>query len=122
VKPQTQIWRACFINNKQEPFRFLAVKGVEDLLAAAGAARVLPVVPQLVVPLKTALATRDPDVVRIALQLLQKLAACGGRVGEALVPYYRQLLPIMAAYVGRCVVCLAGLVAAFVFFVDGVVL
>jgi hypothetical protein len=77
------------------------VKGVEDLLAAGGA-RVLPVIPQLIIPLKTALNTRDPAVMCITLQLLQKLVACSDLVGEALVPYYRQLLPVLNIYINRC--------------------
>ena len=85
----------------QDPYRFLAIKGVEDLLAAGGV-RVLPVVPQLIIPLKTALNTRDPEVMCIALQLLAKLVACGDAVGEALVPYYRQLLPVLNIYINRC--------------------
>ena len=87
----------------QDPYRFLAIKGVEDLLAAGGV-RVLPVVPQLIIPLKTALNTRDPEVMCIALQLLAKLVACGDAVGEALVPYYRQLLPVLNIYINRCAV------------------
>ncbi|KIZ07519.1 putative Parkin coregulated like protein [Monoraphidium neglectum] len=88
------------IREKQDPYRFLAVKGVEDLLAAGGA-RVLPVIPQLIIPLKTALNTRDPAVMCITLQLLQKLVACSDLVGEALVPYYRQLLPVLNIYINR---------------------
>ena len=47
------------------------------------------------VPIKTALNTRDPAVVCIVLQLLQKLVVSADMVGEALVPYYRQILPIL---------------------------
>ena len=63
----------------QDPYRFLAIKGVEDLLAAGGA-RVLPVIPQLIIPIKTALNTRDPAVMCITLQLLQ---VGGGRRARA---------------------------------------
>lgn len=41
-----------------------------------------------------ALNTRDPDVIQITLKVLQKLVQSGEMVGEALVPYYRQILPI----------------------------
>lgn len=88
------------IREKQDPYRFLAIKGVEDLLAAGGA-RVLPVIPQLIIPIKTALNTRDPAVMCIALQLLQKLVASHELVGEALVPYYRQLLPVLNIYINK---------------------
>ena len=85
------------IREKEEPYRFLAVKGVEDLLAAGGQ-RILPVIPQLIIPIKTALNTRDPDVMCITLRLLQKLVLSYDLVGEALVPYYRQILPIFNIY------------------------
>jgi hypothetical protein len=37
------------------------------------------------------------------LQLLQKLVLSAELVGQALVPYYRQLLPIFNLYITRCV-------------------
>jgi hypothetical protein len=55
---------------------------------------VLPVIPQLIIPIKTALNSRDPDIIGITLKILQKLVTCGEMIGEALVPYYRQILPI----------------------------
>eukprot|EP00879_Flechtneria_rotunda_P016550 GHRR01017319.1.p1 GENE.GHRR01017319.1~~GHRR01017319.1.p1 ORF type:complete len:333 (+),score=101.06 GHRR01017319.1:882-1880(+) len=84
----------------QDPYRFLAIKGTEDLLAAGGN-RVLPVIPQLIIPIKTALNTRDPAVIAVCLQLLQKLVLSGELVGQALVPYYRQLLPIFNLYITK---------------------
>lgn len=82
------------IREKEEPYRFLAVKGVEDMLKA-GKNKILPVIPQLIIPVKTALNTRDHSVMCITLQLLQKLVDSADLVGEALVPYYRQILPIL---------------------------
>ena len=81
------------IREKEEPYRFLAVKGVEDLLKHGGT-RILHVIPQLIIPVKTALNTRDPSVICITLQVLQLLVESADHVGEALVPYYRQILPI----------------------------
>jgi len=85
------------IRETQEPYRFLAVKGVEDMLKAGGS-KILPVIPQLIIPIKTALNTRDHGVMCITLQLLQKLVLSADLVGEALVPYYRQILPIFNLY------------------------
>jgi len=82
------------IREKEEPYRFLAIKGVEDMLAKGGT-KILPVIPQLIIPIKTALNTRDESCVCITLQLLQKLVDSGDLIGEALVPYYRQILPIL---------------------------
>lgn len=81
------------IREKQDPYRFLAVQGIFDLLEH-GQARVLPVIPQLIIPIKTALNTRDHDIISITLKVLQRLVTCSETIGEALVPYYRQILPI----------------------------
>lgn len=42
------------IREKEEPYRFLAVQGVFDLLQN-GQAKVLPVIPQLIIPIKSKL-------------------------------------------------------------------
>jgi len=60
-----------------------------------GGAKVLPVIPQLIIPIKTALNTRDPEIIAITLKIMQALVTCSDTIGEALVPYYRQILPIM---------------------------
>lgn len=59
-----------------------------------GGAKVLPVIPQLIIPIKTALNTRDKEIIAITLKVLQALVLCSETIGEALVPYYRQILPI----------------------------
>ena len=41
-----------------------------------------------------ALNTRDPDIIGVMLKVIQKLVLSGDMIGEALVPYYRQILPI----------------------------
>ena len=58
----------------------------------------MPVIPQLIIPIKTALNTRDSEVIGITLKILQALVTCSDTVGEALVPYYRQILPIFNLY------------------------
>jgi len=80
------------IREKEDPYRFLAVEGTHNILDGGGS-KVLPVVPQLIIPIKTALNTRDPEVLATTLKVLQKLVLSGEMVGEALVPYYRQILP-----------------------------
>lgn len=49
------------VRETQQPYKFLAVKGVEDMLKAGGT-KILPVIPQLIIPIKTALNTRDTEV------------------------------------------------------------
>merc|ERR1711976_687484 len=60
-----------------------------------GGSKILPVIPQLIIPVKTALNTRDPDVIAAVLKVLQELVVSGDMIGEALVPYYRQILPVL---------------------------
>ena len=82
------------IREKIDPYRFLAVQGVFDMLDKGGP-KVLPVIPQLIIPIKTALNTRDPEIIAITLKIMQALVTCSDTIGEALVPYYSQILPIM---------------------------
>ena len=45
-----------------------------------------------------ALNTRDLEIIQITLKVLQALVLCSDTIGEALVPYYRQILPILNLY------------------------
>ncbi|EDQ92456.1 uncharacterized protein MONBRDRAFT_5024 [Monosiga brevicollis MX1] len=78
----------------QHPYDFFAEQGVLDMLKAGGS-KVLPVIPQLIIPIKNALNTRNPVVVARILKILQELVYCAPFIGEALVPYYRQILPVL---------------------------
>mmetsp|Transcript_2913 Transcript_2913/g.9815 ORF Transcript_2913/g.9815 Transcript_2913/m.9815 type:complete len:102 (+) Transcript_2913:703-1008(+) len=75
-----------------------------------GGTKILPVIPQLIIPIKTALNTREPGVIVIVLKVLQQLVVSGEMIGEALVPYYRQILPVLNIFknrnvnVGDCIV------------------
>eukprot|EP01065_Artemidia_motanka_P018770 TRINITY_DN2211_c0_g1_i1.p1 TRINITY_DN2211_c0_g1~~TRINITY_DN2211_c0_g1_i1.p1 ORF type:complete len:304 (+),score=77.86 TRINITY_DN2211_c0_g1_i1:54-914(+) len=88
------------LREKESPYRFLAVQGCSDLLEKGGS-KILPTVPQLIIPIKTALNTRDPDVVVTMLKVLQQLVVSGELIGEALVPYYRQILPVFNLFKPR---------------------
>jgi len=81
------------LRETEEPYTFLAHAGVTDLLDQ-GAGKVLPVVPQLVLPLKKALNTKNRKTIAKVLLVLQQMVRAGPHIGEALVPYYRSLLPI----------------------------
>jgi len=81
------------IREKDEPYKFLARQGTYDLLAKGGS-KILSVIPQLIIPIKTALNTRDAEIVCEMLKVIQKLVVSGKMIGEALVPYYRQILPV----------------------------
>lgn len=92
------------LRERPRPYGACGTHGLWDLLARDETGdRVLSGLPATVVPLRRALdaGPRDwPTVVR-GLKTLQKLTAAGTRdfrVGRALVPYYRQLLPPVGGY------------------------
>jgi len=82
------------LRETQHPYAFFARQGINDLLSA-GCDKVLPTVPHLIRPIREALNTRCPQIIRLTLLALQQLAVCAPKVGEALVPYYRQILPVL---------------------------
>jgi len=88
------------LREKEDPYRFLAVQGTYDMLEKGGS-KLLPVVPQLIVPVKTALNTRDPELMATMMKVLQTLVLSGEMIGEALVPYYRQILPVFNIFRGK---------------------
>merc|ERR1712050_776898 len=73
------------LREKEDPYRFLSVQGTYDMLDKGGS-KILPVVPQLIIPIKTALNTRDAEVIATMLKVLQSLVLKGDMIGEALVP------------------------------------
>jgi hypothetical protein len=88
------------LREKEDPYRFLAVQGTYDMLEKGGS-KILPVVPQLIVPIKTALNTRDPELIATMIKVVQTLVLSGEMIGEALVPYYRQILPVFNIFRGN---------------------
>jgi len=78
----------------EHPYEFFARQGVHDMLEHGGP-KILPVIPQLIIPIKDALSTRNPQVMSVTLKILQHLVVSGDMNGEALVPYYRQILPVL---------------------------
>ena len=57
------------IREKNDPYRFLSIQGVSDMLEKGGP-KVLPVIPQLIIPIKTALNTRDQEIIAVTLKIL----------------------------------------------------
>lgn len=78
----------------EEPFKFIAMQGCFDLLEKGGS-KILPTIPQLIIPIKLALSTKHPVILTTVLRVIQKLVVSGELIGEALVPYYRQILPVL---------------------------
>lgn len=82
------------LREEEEPYKFLALQGCYDMLNVGGS-KILPVIPQLIIPIKTALNTRKRVIICAVLKVLQHLVVSGEMIGEALVPYYRQILPVL---------------------------
>lgn len=87
----------------EEPYAFIAEQAIKDILkptddGANPQGKVLPVLPQLIIPIKEALNTRNPAILVKTLKIMMDLAKCEDFTGQALVPYYRQLLPICNIY------------------------
>ncbi|XP_023300095.2 parkin coregulated gene protein homolog isoform X1 [Lucilia cuprina] len=81
----------------EHPYKTYARQGVSDLLIAGGE-KVPAVIPQLILPLKNALSTKNLEVMCTTLKIIQQLVLSSDLVGPALVPFYRQLLPMFNAY------------------------
>ncbi|KAH9130408.1 hypothetical protein LEN26_008560 [Aphanomyces euteiches] len=70
-----------------------------------GGDKPLSCIPHLVIPIKQNLMTRHPTIMCIQMKVLQKLVLCCPYAGEALVPYYRQLLTIFNLFITKRVNC-----------------
>lgn len=81
------------LRETEEPYWYFSYYGTLDLIAK-GPTKILPVVPQLIIPLKKDLNTRDPEILCRLMQVIQSLVKADPMISEALVPYYRQILPV----------------------------
>lgn len=82
------------LREKMDPYRFISILGTFNLIDEGSVDKIYNCIPQLVYPLKTALNTRDIDIMAVAMKVIQKLALKHPKIGENLVPYYRQILPM----------------------------
>ena len=81
----------------------MASQGTDELIEKSPN-KLLPVLPQLIIPIKKALSTKDHDIMCVTLKKVQKLVLAGEMIGEALVPYYRQILPVFNMFKNkRCI-------------------
>jgi hypothetical protein len=76
---------------------FFSYYGTFDLIAQSPT-KILPIVPQLVIPLKKDLNTRDPEILCRFMQVIQALVKVDRLISEALVPYYRQIFPVFQEF------------------------
>ena len=82
------------LRETEDPYKFLADQGLTSLLTL-GKDKILPVLPQLIIPIKEALNTKTTEIVVKTLRHLQDLVKSSDVLAESLVPYYRQILPVM---------------------------
>jgi len=88
---------------KTEPYATVAYQGLQDLLNAARGREpslIAPAVPSIIVPLKRALNTKDNVIMCRAINALQLMIRCDLTIGELLVPFYRQILPVFNLFRG----------------------
>ncbi|KAJ8030706.1 Parkin coregulated protein-like [Holothuria leucospilota] len=88
------------LRETKHPYGFFARQGVHDMLEHGGS-KILTVIPQLIIPIKKALELREHKVLCKTLKVLQHLVVSADMVGEALVPYYRQILPILNIFINK---------------------
>lgn len=89
------------VREKQEPHKFIARQGLQDLLTNS-IEQVIDVIPRLVIPIKSALSTKDTEIVSEMLKTLQQVLRMGGsRAGVSFVPYYRQILPTFRLFYNK---------------------
>ena len=81
------------LRETEEPYWFFAFYGTLDLIKQ-GPTKILPVVPQLIIPLKKALNVKDPELLCRVMAVITALVNADSLISEALVPYYRQILPV----------------------------
>lgn len=86
------------------PYKFFARQGIHDMLVYGGN-KIFPVIPQLIIPIKRALNTKNPEVMCTTLKVLQHLVTQVEMAGVALVPYYRQMLPVLNLFKDKNVNC-----------------
>eukprot|EP00158_Paraphelidium_tribonemae_P002042 Partr_v1_DN25066_c0_g1_i1_m50998 putative PARK2 co-regulated len=84
----------------RDPYRFIVWQGIHDMISL-NEDKVIATIPQLILPIKVALNTSDPKVLVKVMTILQDLVAICPKVGPALVPYYRQLLPVFNQFKNR---------------------
>jgi len=81
------------IVEKTDPYQFAAEEGLFQLLEVGGS-KVVPVIPQIVKPIKAALNLRDKEISFTVLRVLQELVMCDENAAHSLAKHYRMFLPV----------------------------
>ena len=81
------------VSETQDPYQFAAVDGLFQLLETSNGEQLLPVVPQLIQPIKDCLNTKNTMVICNVLRAIQQLAVCGPGIVAVLAKGYHKFLP-----------------------------
>ncbi|XP_055385170.1 parkin coregulated gene protein homolog [Condylostylus longicornis] len=81
------------LGESDKDLRELAFNATYDLLLR-NPKKILAIIPQLILPLKRALNTKDPPIVVGVLKIIQKMVLLDPSIARALVPFFRTLLPV----------------------------
>ncbi|KAJ8981537.1 hypothetical protein NQ317_006698 [Molorchus minor] len=92
------------LTETENPYKLFAQQGIHDMLEHGGP-KIFPCIPQLIIPIKDAIKTKNKEVMCATLRVLQHLVKSGDMIGEALVPYYRQILPTLSLFKEKNVNC-----------------
>lgn len=88
------------LTETEEPFVFLGEQSSLQAIAANGE-KLAEILPDLILPVKFALDSADPLIVVRGLKVLQAMLAANKKLAEALVPFYKNLLPAFNRNVHR---------------------
>lgn len=58
------------------PYGFIARYGIHDLLSVRSD-KIRPVIPQIIIPIKNALNTKNPEIILATLRIIQHMCLCG---------------------------------------------
>lgn len=81
------------VGETQDPYQFAAVDGLFQLLETCSGDDLLPVVPQLVQPIKDCLNTKNTMVICNVLRAIQQLSVCGPGIVDVLSKSFNKFLP-----------------------------
>jgi len=81
----------------EEPFTFIAEKSSLQAISA-NPDKLVEVLPEIILPLKRALDSRNHPIVVRAIKVLQAILSAKLEIAESLVPYYKNLLPCFSKH------------------------
>ncbi len=79
------------------PHKFIARQGVYELIedARGNTSRILDCLHLVILPIRYALSTKNPDVILSIINIIKQLCSVHPNIGPHLIPHYRQILGIL---------------------------